>query len=116
MRKIGLLPARAALYARIEERVEVMLAAGWIEEVRQLITSGVAQNAKPFQFIGYAELRAHLQGKLTRTEAIQRIQQATRRFAKRQITWFRKEAGVHWLEGFGDDPEIDVEAARLLES
>ena len=112
--KIGLLPPRAALYARIEGRVEAMLAAGWIEEVRQLIASGVPEDAKPFQSIGYAELRAHLQGKLSREEAKQQIQQATRRFAKRQITWFRREADVHWLEGFGDDPEIEATGTRLL--
>jgi tRNA dimethylallyltransferase len=114
--KIGLLPPRAALYARIEARVEAMLAAEWIEEVRQLIARGVAEDAKPFQFIGYAELRGHLQGKLSREEAIQQIQQATRRFAKRQITWFRREADVHWLEGFGDDPEIEVAGTRLLKA
>jgi len=113
--KIGLLPPRAALYSRIEARVEAMLAAGWIEEVRHLIASGVAEGAKPFQFIGYGEVRAHLQGKLSRGEATRQIRQATRRFAKRQITWFRKEAGVEWLAGFGDDPEIAAAAARLLE-
>jgi len=113
--KIGLLPARAALYARIEARVEAMLAAGWVEEVRGLIASGVPEDAKPFQFIGYGELRAHLQGELSRAEAARQIQQATRRFAKRQITWFRKEAGVQWLSGFGDEPEIAEAAGRLVE-
>jgi tRNA dimethylallyltransferase len=111
--KIGLLPPRAALYTKIEERVEAMVVGGWIEEVRRLIASGVAEDSKPFQFIGYSELRAHLEGKLTRAEAVQQIKQATRRFAKRQITWLRKEAGVHWLAGFGDDPVIEAEAGRL---
>ena len=78
-----------------------------------MIASGVPEDAKPFQFIGYAELRAHLQGKLSREEAKQQIQQATRRFAKRQITWFRREADVHWLEGFGDDPEIEAAGTRF---
>ncbi|MFZ0234458.1 MAG: tRNA (adenosine(37)-N6)-dimethylallyltransferase MiaA [Candidatus Acidiferrales bacterium] len=104
--KIGLLPPRAALYQRIHERVAAMIRAGWIEEVRQLIADGVAPHAKPFQFIGYAEWREYLAGRLTKDEAIARIEQATRNFAKRQITWFRKEPGVHWLAGFGDDPEI----------
>jgi len=67
-----------------------MLAAGWIEEVRQLIARGIPADAKPFQFIGYSQLRAHLQGGLSREAAMKQIQQATRRFAKRQITWFRK--------------------------
>ncbi len=104
--KIGLLPARAELYQRIHERVESMIRAGWIEEVRQLVADGVPPEAKPFQFIGYAEWREYLAGRISKDEAVRRIQQATRNFAKRQITWFRKEAAVHWLAGFGDDPEI----------
>lgn len=104
--KIGLLPPRAALYQRIHQRVDAMIRAGWIEEVRQLVAAGVPADAKPFQFIGYAEWRDHLAGRLAKDEAVQRIQQATRNFAKRQITWFRKESSVHWLEGFGDDPGI----------
>ena len=116
VKKIGLLPPRAALYARIHSRVEAMLAAGWIEEVRQLIGSGIPADAKPFQFIGYAQLRAHLEAGLGREEARKQIQQATRHFAKRQITWFRKEPGVHWLSGFGDAPETAAAALHYLQS
>jgi tRNA dimethylallyltransferase len=104
VRKIGLLPLRETLYARIDVRVESMLEAGWLDEVRQLIASGVPADAKPFQFIGYSELRAHLEGRLTLADAVAQIQQATRRFAKRQLTWFRKEPNVAWLNSFGDDP------------
>jgi tRNA dimethylallyltransferase len=104
--KIGLRPPRAALYERIHARVEAMLRAGWIDEVRQLVADGVPRGAKPFQFIGYAEWREHLAGRLGKEEAVLGIQQATRNFAKRQITWFRKESAVHWLEGSGDEPEI----------
>jgi tRNA dimethylallyltransferase len=114
--KIGLLPPRVALYARIQSRVEAMLAAGWVEEVRQLIARGILADAKPFQFIGYSQLRAHLECELTREEASKQIQQATRRFAKRQITWFRKEPGVHWLSGFGDVPETFAAALQYVES
>ena len=110
--KIGLLPPRAALYERIHARVEAMIRAGWIDEVRQLVADGVPADAKPFQFIGYAEWREHLAGRLGKEEAVLRIQQATRNFAKRQITWFRKESAVHWLEGFGDDPEIICGSSR----
>jgi tRNA dimethylallyltransferase len=102
--KIGLLPPRDALYTRIEERVEAMLAAGWLEEVRQRIAEGVLPTVKAFQFIGYRELRAHLAGVVTLKQAVKATKQATRRYAKRQITWFRKETGVHWFAGFGDDP------------
>ena len=108
--KIGLLPPRAALYARINARVESMIEAGWIEEVRRLISAGLPTDVKPFQFIGYAELREHIEGRIPRDEAIRCIQQATRNFAKRQITWFRKEPAVHWLSGFGDDPDIAAAA------
>lgn len=110
--KIGLLPERAALYARIDQRVEAMIAAGWIGEVERLIAMGVPESAKPFQFIGYAELREHIAGRLPVETAIRKIRQATRNFAKRQITWFRKEPGVHWLAGFGEDPAIISEALR----
>ncbi|HXZ14148.1 MAG TPA: tRNA (adenosine(37)-N6)-dimethylallyltransferase MiaA [Candidatus Sulfotelmatobacter sp.] len=113
--KIGLLPPRARLYARIDARVEAMVAAGWIEEVRRLIESGVPPASKPFQFIGYSQWREFLQGGISRESAVMEIQQATRRFAKRQITWFRKEPGVHSLPGFGDDPEIFSSAIELLE-
>ncbi|MGC2420487.1 MAG: tRNA dimethylallyltransferase, partial [Candidatus Acidiferrales bacterium] len=110
VKKIGLLPPRASLYARIDARVESMIEAGWIEEVRGLVAAGVPGDAKAFQFIGYSQLREVVEGRMERQEAVRLIQQATRRFAKRQITWFRKEQGVKWLSGFGDEPGI-VEAA-----
>jgi tRNA dimethylallyltransferase len=111
--KIGLLPARAALYARINARVEAMIESGWPDEVRKLIAAGVPPEAKPFQFIGYTELGEHLEGRVALDAATREIQQATRRFAKRQITWFRKEPAVQWLPGFGDDPEIVAAALEI---
>ena len=116
IRKIGLAPARPALYSRIESRVLAMLAAGWSEEVRGLVESGVPAGSKPFQFIGYAELRAVIEGSLAQDVAIREIQQSTRRFAKRQMTWFRKESGVEWLAGFGDHPEIQAAALQIAEA
>jgi len=95
--KIGLQPPRAALYDRIEQRVHTMLDRGWIVEVTGLLRSGIPHNAKPFDFIGYSELRSHLEGTVTLTAATKAISQATRRYAKRQLTWFRKEPQVHWL-------------------
>lgn len=111
-RKIGLLPTRAELYRRINARVESMMTAGWAAEVEQLISRGMTAT-KPFQFIGYAELRRQIELRRDPEQVIGAIQQATRRFAKRQITWFRKERGVHWLAGFGDDPEIVSAALKL---
>jgi tRNA dimethylallyltransferase len=112
--KVGLAPPRAALYQRIERRVDAMLAAGWLEEVKRLVESGIPSGAKPFQFIGYGELRTHLAGVITRDAAVAAIRQATRRYAKRQLTWFRKEQGVRWFEGFGDDPRIAAGVVEYL--
>jgi tRNA dimethylallyltransferase len=114
--KIGLLPPRAALYARIHQRTAAMLAAGWLDEVRALVASGVSADAKPFQFIGYSQLREQLAGCASEKDVVQQIQQATRRFAKRQLTWFRKESSVHWLAGFGDTPEISAAALAIINS
>jgi tRNA dimethylallyltransferase len=112
--KIGLLPAREVLYERVNARTDRMLARGWLEEVRKLVESGVPENAKAFGFIGYRELRSVLRGKMTLGEARGAIQQATRRYAKRQMTWFRKESGVQWLTGFGDEGRIQREALEKV--
>jgi len=112
--KIGLAPPRPALYARIDARVNEMLAAGWLDEVRALVSRGIPADAKPFQFIGYSDLRAHLEGRITLADAVAKIQQSTRRFAKRQLTWFRREPEVHWLESFGDNPETVAAALDLI--
>ena len=112
--KIGLLPTRESLYARIHARTDAMLKRGWIEEVRGLMESGLPENTKPFDFIGYRELREVLRGEKKLEDARAAIQQATRRYAKRQLTWFRRESGVHWLAGFGDDPIVQKQAEAWL--
>jgi len=112
--RIGLQPEREELYKRVHARTEAMLASGWMEEVRGLAAGGFPDDAKPFDFIGYRELRAVLRGEMKLEEARTAIQQATRRYAKRQMTWFRREAGVHWLSGFGDDPEVQRQVLRIL--
>ncbi len=112
--KIGLMPSRDALYERIHARTDAMLATGWMEEVRGLMDSGLPENAKPFDFIGYRELREVLRGQKKFDAARAAIQQATRRYAKRQLTWFRKEPGVHWFTGFGDDPVVRDEVREWL--
>jgi len=78
--------------------------------VRSLVNSGLPEDAKPFDFIGYRELRAVLRGPMPLEEARAAIQQATRRYAKRQLTWFRREPHVHWLSGFGSDHHIQQQA------
>jgi len=112
--RIGLNPPRAALYRRIEERVHRMIKRGWAREAENLIASGAPADAKPFEFIGYRQLRGHLEGKLSLEAAIAAITQATRHYAKRQLTWFRREPDVTWVEGFGDEPETIDLTDRLL--
>jgi len=104
--KVGIQPARSALYERIDGRVHVMLEHGWLAEVVAMMDRPAAASAKPFEFIGYRELRAHLESGKPLAQTIEAIAQATRRYAKRQLTWFRKEPGVEWFAGFGDDTEI----------
>jgi tRNA dimethylallyltransferase len=111
--KIGLLPPRAKLYTRIDSRVEEMLATGWVDEVRRILRAGISPSAKAFTFIGYAQIREHILHGTPLEPAIPEIQQATRRYAKRQITWFRRETKVHWLGGFGCEAKIQAEALRI---
>jgi tRNA dimethylallyltransferase len=112
--KIGLRPQREAHYSRIHARTETMLARGWLDEVRALVDAGLPEDAKPFDFIGYSELRAVLRGETSIEQARAAIQQATRRYAKRQLTWFRREPGVHWCDGFGDDAHVQRQALQWL--
>lgn len=114
--KVGLEPPRAALYQRIHRRAEAMLERGWLAELAQIEARGIAPAAKPFEFIGYRELQAHRAGQMSLPEALQAIQQATRRYAKRQLTWFRREPGVRWFAGFGDAPEIAKDALQYLQA
>ena len=91
-----------------------MLERGWLEEVRGLAAGSLKEDAKPWDFIGYRELRAVLKDEVLLDEARQAIQQATRRYAKRQMTWFRRENGVEWLEGFGDEEPIRRQALEKI--
>ncbi len=106
--KVGLMPNREKLNERIHARTNSMLERGWLREVRALLESGLSENAKPFDFIGYRELRAVLRGESTLEQARGAIQQATRQYAKRQVTWFRREQGVRWFSGFGDDASVQA--------
>jgi tRNA dimethylallyltransferase len=112
--KVGLMPPREALYEQIHARTDAMLANGWLNEVRALLNGGLPENAKPFDFFGYRELRAVLRGSMKMEDARSAVQQSTRRYAKRQMTWFRKESGVHWFEGFGDDAQTQSESLKWL--
>ena len=114
--KIGLQPEREALYERIHNRTDSMLGAGWLDEVSRLMASGLPENAKPFNFIGYRELRSHLREEISLSAARAAIEQGTRQYAKRQLTWFRWEKNVHWLAGFGDDKAVQSAARDRRQS
>jgi tRNA dimethylallyltransferase len=76
----------------------------------------VPESAKPFDFIGYRELRKVLTGEMRLQDARDRIQQATRRYAKRQLTWFRREPNVQWLQGFGNEAQVQRAALEWIRS
>jgi tRNA dimethylallyltransferase len=111
--RLGLDPARQALYARINQRAAEMFAQGLIEETRWLVEK--YGPAGPLDSLGYRQARQLLQGELSRDQAIAAAQQGHRNYAKRQMTWFRREPDVHWLRGFGDDPAIVAEAQQIVE-
>ncbi len=87
---------RAVLYARIDARVDKMLAAGLIDEVRALLSAGVPASCTAMQAIGYKETAQFLQGTLTKDEAVETIKRESRRYAKRQLTWLRAKPNVEW--------------------
>lgn len=99
-------PERAQLYARIDLRVELMYAQGLAQEVRALLDSGVPDRATSLQAIGYKQVVQALEEGLTPEAALGTIQQATRRYAKRQMTWFRANPAVQWLDASAGADEI----------
>ena len=116
--KIGLDMDRARLYRVIDARVDRFFAAGLVEEVRGLLRAGCPETANAFKAIGYHEALRHLRGEIDLGEAIALTQRSTRRYAKRQWTWFRKEEGVAWFRvspaGPGRFTEPLAHAARTL--
>jgi tRNA dimethylallyltransferase len=112
--KVGLIPSREMLYERIDARMEGMIESGWLAEVRGLLAAGIAENAKIFDFIGYREMLAVLRGELTMEKARTAIQLATRHYAKRQLTWFRKDKAIRWFAGPGDDAGVQREISEWV--
>lgn len=94
---IGLTLPREKLYKRIEERTEKMFAAGLVDEVKKLLNQGVNPTSQPMCAIGYKEVVQHLQGKISLDESISKVKQATRNFAKRQLTWYRRMKYIRWF-------------------
>jgi tRNA dimethylallyltransferase len=113
--KLGLDPPRELLYECLNARAASMFERGLVDEVRHLLAAGVSRGAKPFESLGYKQALQVVEGTLTPEQALESTRLETRRYAKRQITWFRKEHGVHRLSGFGDDPRVQAEALAILE-
>ena len=112
--RIGLNPPRPQLYARLDERCGAMFAAGLVEETRELLAR--YGRVKALDSLGYRQALGVIDGTLTLEAALAAAQQGHRNYAKRQLTWFRREPEVHWLEAFGDAPGMAERAARLLQS
>jgi tRNA dimethylallyltransferase len=113
--KLGLNPPRELLYARLNARAVSIFERGLMKEARRLLEAGVSRHAKPFESLGYKQALEAIDGVLTFEQALESTELQTRRYAKRQITWFRKDDGVHWLSGFGDDPRVQAEALDILQ-
>lgn len=94
--RVGLTLPRSILYDRVARRVRDMVEAGWVTEVRELLASGIASDAPAFQAIGYRQIADHVLGRISLQDAVERTIIATRQYAKRQITWFRREPDVVW--------------------
>jgi len=111
--RIGLNPPRKQLYDRLNRRAAAMFAAGLVDETRTLLDR--YGPVKALDSLGYRQALAVLSGTLSLEAAIEAAQQGHRNYAKRQLTWFRREPEVHWLEGFGDDAEIQRASAELVQ-
>ena len=107
--RLGLNPDREALYARINDRARCMFDRGLVEETQTLFNK-YGDNARTLASLGYKQAMQFLRGELTRDAAISAAQQAHRNYAKRQLTWFRREPHVVWLNGFGDEPRVQKAA------
>jgi tRNA dimethylallyltransferase len=112
--RIGLNPPRQALYDRLNQRAAAMFAAGLIEETRGLVEQ--YGPIKALDSLGYRQAISVLNGTLTLPAAVEAAQQGHRNYAKRQLTWFRREPEVHWIEGFGDEVETLRVATELVQS
>jgi tRNA dimethylallyltransferase len=111
--RLGLDPDREALYERINRRAQEMFEAGLIDETERLLEA-YGNAAWPLSSLGYKQATRFLNGEITREQAVQAAQQAHRNYAKRQMTWFRREPEVQWLRGFGDEAQIQQEAETYV--
>lgn len=111
--KVGLFLERAVLYDRIDRRVDEMMASGLIEEVKTLLNHGFCPELKSMQSIGYRHVIAFLQGEVTRHDMVEQLKRDTRRYAKRQLTWFRADPEMIWFEPLDVDSILQEVQAFL---
>jgi tRNA dimethylallyltransferase len=111
--RLGLNPPRTELYTRINCRASEMFERGLVEETTQLVET-YGFECRPLTSLGYAQAVAVLRNQMTRDEAVTDAQQGHRNYAKRQLTWFRKDAAMHWLLSFGSDQDTIREACGLV--
>jgi tRNA dimethylallyltransferase len=112
----ALAPPRQTLYQKINERAQIHFDKGLVEEVKQLRAAGVKDDTNALGAHGYRRVCEYLRGERTLESAVEQTQQDVRNYAKRQMTWFRREAGVTWLAGFGTDAKIQAELWKMLKS
>lgn len=114
--RIGLMRERQDLYERINARVEEMLAKGWVEEVKAILAAGYDPSCKPFSSIGYKEILLYLNGSLGYADMVTKIRQETRRYAKRQVTWFSKAdaRSISWFRYPEDRTDIWEQVIKFL--
>jgi len=113
--KVGLSPPREALYRKLDARSRQMFEDGLVGEVKKILSLGIASAAKPFESLGYRQALQVTEGRLSFEEAVASTQLETRRYAKRQMTWFRRDADLHWFEGFGNEPPLQDQLCMFLE-
>lgn len=112
--QFGLNPDRTLLYQRLNERSASIFRSGLIEETKDLLSAGRRPNSKALQSLGYRQALDVIFRDKTYSEAVSEYQTKTRQYAKRQITWFRAEQNVHWLEGFGDSVAAQAKASSMV--
>jgi tRNA dimethylallyltransferase len=112
--KLGLLPDRDELYSRLDRRCEQIFESGLVDEVKSILNLGFSGEEKPFESHGYKQALQFIRGELNLREALFYAQRNTRNYAKRQLTWFRREPELVWLKGFGDDAAIREAAVERV--
>ena len=114
--RVGLDPPREALHERISARTKAIFRAGLIDEARALLERGVSRHVRPFGSLGYKQALAHIDGVMALEEAIEDTAKSTRRYAKRQMTWFRRDSDITWFHGFGDERHVQDSTVSFVET